>query len=419
MTEFWVSQANYWCKICKCWIKDNKSSRAIHEGGARHAENLREHLKEVWSKGRKIRDEQRELQDELRAIEDAALKDFEIDLKRKGVANYRENARTALSRNAMVDRGHGVRCGTADSTEDGAAAEIPQWKRAADAAAAAMRVHFYYVDAQGQQQGPHPLAHMQTWYIQGQLPTGTMVAVAGGTRWMEVSRCAAICAPHSEAGALELSEAGQMLSQQEEKERQAEFLERRKLELTADTAADRTTDCSAKAASSVSTNSNLTPLGGSNAKVVTTGSIKHSVNCGCPECMAAKNGGEVNCARDILSSSDSKEDGDVGMAPFKKVKIDAGKVGDRDDKGYGKWEAVASETSYTVGAANARLDGHNYKIRENPDDSSGDDDDDPRLEYRNPITAMVGDDCASSKATIAFQKRTLKSKNKRNIRKKT
>lgn len=105
MAEYWVSKDNYWCKMCKCWIKDNKSSRLIHEqgGGAvtielcppcghpffhgavkgrrwahqndstarcrpgqRHAANLKEHLKGVWSKGREQRDEKKELQDELR-----------------------------------------------------------------------------------------------------------------------------------------------------------------------------------------------------------------------------------------------------------------------------------------------------------------------------------------------------------------
>ncbi|RYH17891.1 hypothetical protein EON65_27960 [archaeon] len=27
MTEFWVSQAKYYCKFCKCYMADNKTVR--------------------------------------------------------------------------------------------------------------------------------------------------------------------------------------------------------------------------------------------------------------------------------------------------------------------------------------------------------------------------------------------------------
>ena len=33
MTEFWVSKAKFWCKYCKCWMSDNKASRAKHDNG--------------------------------------------------------------------------------------------------------------------------------------------------------------------------------------------------------------------------------------------------------------------------------------------------------------------------------------------------------------------------------------------------
>lgn len=161
-----------------------------------------------------------------RAIEEAALKEFEIDLRKKGVDNYRENAQRALSSNTMVEGGHRfarkqpteaeVAAAAADegpqvadssappcrylhcsnpahravrafnhvddlgSEHDGICLrpqEVPEWKRAANAAAAALRVQFYYVDSAGTQQGPHPLAHMQ---VMAAAPC--QLAICGQTR---------------------------------------------------------------------------------------------------------------------------------------------------------------------------------------------------------------------------------------------
>ncbi len=36
MTEYWVSQAKYYCKICNTWIADNKASRSFHEKSNTH-----------------------------------------------------------------------------------------------------------------------------------------------------------------------------------------------------------------------------------------------------------------------------------------------------------------------------------------------------------------------------------------------
>ena len=32
MSEWWVSQAKYFCPICKSWMSDNKMSRQMHDG---------------------------------------------------------------------------------------------------------------------------------------------------------------------------------------------------------------------------------------------------------------------------------------------------------------------------------------------------------------------------------------------------
>lgn len=38
--QFWVSQANHWCEYCKVWLKDTAQSRAVHEKGIKHQENV-------------------------------------------------------------------------------------------------------------------------------------------------------------------------------------------------------------------------------------------------------------------------------------------------------------------------------------------------------------------------------------------
>ena len=40
MSEYWVSQAKHYCKVCNCYIADNKASRAHHENGAKHKEKV-------------------------------------------------------------------------------------------------------------------------------------------------------------------------------------------------------------------------------------------------------------------------------------------------------------------------------------------------------------------------------------------
>lgn len=40
MTEFWKSNKNYWCEVCKVWMTDNTSTRATHEKGIKHQENV-------------------------------------------------------------------------------------------------------------------------------------------------------------------------------------------------------------------------------------------------------------------------------------------------------------------------------------------------------------------------------------------
>ena len=46
MSEYWVSQAKYYCKICCCYIADNKPSRQHHDNGLKHKQKLEQFQKQ-------------------------------------------------------------------------------------------------------------------------------------------------------------------------------------------------------------------------------------------------------------------------------------------------------------------------------------------------------------------------------------
>ncbi|KAI9337674.1 hypothetical protein DFJ73DRAFT_848699 [Zopfochytrium polystomum] len=47
MTEYWVSNAKYFCKYCKIFIADNKISRSTHENGLKHKDNLERYMRQI------------------------------------------------------------------------------------------------------------------------------------------------------------------------------------------------------------------------------------------------------------------------------------------------------------------------------------------------------------------------------------
>mmetsp|Transcript_26612 Transcript_26612/g.39541 ORF Transcript_26612/g.39541 Transcript_26612/m.39541 type:complete len:395 (+) Transcript_26612:60-1244(+) len=72
MTEYWVSQAKYYCKFCKQWMADNKVSRKNHEASERHKNQVEYfHKKKRDEKLHGARSEQ-ELTRQLAAINKAA-----------------------------------------------------------------------------------------------------------------------------------------------------------------------------------------------------------------------------------------------------------------------------------------------------------------------------------------------------------
>jgi hypothetical protein len=79
MSEYWVSQAKYYCKVCNCYIADNKPSRLHHENGVKHKEKVEQMLKQKrMDKLHGARSES-ELKKQLADIEKAAKEAIAVD----------------------------------------------------------------------------------------------------------------------------------------------------------------------------------------------------------------------------------------------------------------------------------------------------------------------------------------------------
>ncbi|KAI9483279.1 MAG: hypothetical protein EXX96DRAFT_136687 [Benjaminiella poitrasii] len=73
MENKWDIQTRKWCKYCKKYITNNKSSIQIHESGRSHKEAVESFLRGVYKKGREDQEEAENIRRELQRIEKAAL----------------------------------------------------------------------------------------------------------------------------------------------------------------------------------------------------------------------------------------------------------------------------------------------------------------------------------------------------------
>ena len=79
MSEYWVSQAKYYCKICNCHIADNKPSRMHHDNGKKHKENLELFMKQKRQDRLHGARSESELKQQLAEIEKAAKEAIDAD----------------------------------------------------------------------------------------------------------------------------------------------------------------------------------------------------------------------------------------------------------------------------------------------------------------------------------------------------
>lgn len=80
MTEFWVSQAKYWCDLCKCWMNDTPAARLAHERGSGHKIAVQRKLRENRIKAEREKKEEEKNKQELGKIEKAAELAYQKDI---------------------------------------------------------------------------------------------------------------------------------------------------------------------------------------------------------------------------------------------------------------------------------------------------------------------------------------------------
>ncbi|KAI8345172.1 hypothetical protein B0O80DRAFT_297620 [Mortierella sp. GBAus27b] len=81
MSEYWKSNAKHWCRFCKIYITDNKSTRNIHDSGTKHKENVERFLREQNQRGREKEAEAAKMNKQMEAIEKAAMEQYQKDIQ--------------------------------------------------------------------------------------------------------------------------------------------------------------------------------------------------------------------------------------------------------------------------------------------------------------------------------------------------
>lgn len=215
------------------------------------------------------------------------------------------------------------------------------------------------IDTAGQQQGPHTLGQMQSWYAAGYLPVGTMVAKDGGDEWLDVAQCAKISRPNAtpklESSNLESESAAAYADQ-------GTRLEQRKRALgfggvTADAprrsaGSSRSDPTHKRQRGENSSGTNAVPLGDRNSfpiGVTAEGEAQRVAGevaaFGLPTTTAPSAGDGV----DIGDGTTSQEPGDGINSPTPALSGPA-KPGRNQETGFGKWQTVGYTTAYVQSA---------------------------------------------------------------------
>ncbi|KAJ1829136.1 hypothetical protein LPJ56_000603 [Coemansia sp. RSA 2599] len=76
----WDRNTKYWCQYCQIFVHDNKSSRRMHETGAKHKENVQKYLRQIDKGVKEKQETEAKLRSELDRIERAAAASYSRDI---------------------------------------------------------------------------------------------------------------------------------------------------------------------------------------------------------------------------------------------------------------------------------------------------------------------------------------------------
>lgn len=99
MTEYWVSQAKFWCELCKCWLTDTPTAKANHEKGTGHKLAVQRKLRELRKNAEVEKKEKERTDTELAKIEKAAERAYQQDLEKQVCSPF--SFSTALAQRAI------------------------------------------------------------------------------------------------------------------------------------------------------------------------------------------------------------------------------------------------------------------------------------------------------------------------------
>ncbi|XAR59473.1 hypothetical protein NMG60_11015319 [Bertholletia excelsa] len=80
MTEYWVSQGNKWCDLCKIYISNNPASIRNHELGQRHKDNVAKRLTSMRQEKVAKEKQEKEAARALEQIEAKAKRSYQKDV---------------------------------------------------------------------------------------------------------------------------------------------------------------------------------------------------------------------------------------------------------------------------------------------------------------------------------------------------
>ncbi|KAJ2829436.1 hypothetical protein FBU31_002700 [Coemansia sp. 'formosensis'] len=90
----WDRDNKYWCNYCRIFVHDNKTTRNLHDSGAKHKDNVQKFLRQIQKDEEARNKAEKKLDAQLKSIEDAATVIYNKDV----AAHRAEAAPPAISK---------------------------------------------------------------------------------------------------------------------------------------------------------------------------------------------------------------------------------------------------------------------------------------------------------------------------------
>ncbi len=101
MADYWKSQQqNYWCEVCRCWIRNSLTGKATHENGPKHREQVERKLREAKRRSDQDEKDMAEAKASMRKIEARAKAQFDKD---RAAGNVGQSAPQPSSQHQQQD----------------------------------------------------------------------------------------------------------------------------------------------------------------------------------------------------------------------------------------------------------------------------------------------------------------------------